>query len=484
MKVVVSEMSPIERELEVSVESTKLTQSWEKHLRNIVRQANVPGFRRGKAPTALVERFANREELQRTVFEEVGVPAYREAIAQENLTPLGDPNVRLVQFEKGKDLIFKAIIEIRPEVGVEETEYVDLEIEVPKLAITDEDVGFVLDDYREKATRTVTVDEARGLQADDIAVVDFQATHDGAPVPNGSGENFQMKIDDSLFVPGFATNLYGIKVDESREFDFDFPESYGNADLAGKKIHFKVLLKTIKKQEAPALDDDFAQEVSRFSTLEAFKADIRARLERNLKLEAGNRAVMSLAEKRSDILVPRAFSNNIIMQALENQARQLAQVGIRFEDFLRRQNIEAATLVERMRPNAETSARGEMILDAIMRRLGITVTDDDLRAEIRTFAEEQQRDADELEADMRKNDHTEAFRADVARRLSLIAVAEKVKWALPKAPTETAEASSGDEAVAEADADAAEAAPAEGAEKASKPRKSRAKAAPAEEPAS
>ena len=474
MKVVVSEKSPIERELEVSVDSAKLNQSWDKHMRNVMRHVAIPGFRRGKAPANLVERYANREELQRTVFQEVGVPAYQQAIVQEKLAPLGEPNVQLVQFEKGKDLVFKALIEIRPEVNVEDSEYASLEVEVPKLEITDKDVDFVLDDFVQKATRTVTVDEERGLQENDFAVVDFEATHDGAPVNNGKGENFQMKIDDSLFVPGFGENLHGLKVDETREFDFDFPASYGNADLAGRKIHFKVHLKTIKKQEKPELNDDFAQEVSRFSTLEAFKADVRARLERNLKLEAGNRAVMALAEKRADVPVPRAFSNNIIMQTLENQARQLAQMGIQFEDFLRRQNIEPSQLVERMRPNAEVSARAEMLLEAILRRLGIEISDDELKAEMRTFAEAQQRDFEELEAEMKKHDHTEGFRADVARQRALIAVAEKAAWKL------ASDEAAGDEtATAEDEATTPEAESAEPVEKTAKPRKSRAKAAPA-----
>lgn len=476
MKVVVSEKSPIERELEVSVDSTKLSQSWDKHMRKVISQVAIPGFRRGKAPAALVERYANREELQRSVFEEVGVPAYRAAIAQEKLAPLGDPNVQLVQFEKGKDLIFKALIEIRPEVSIDEAEYVGLEVEVPKLEVSDEDVGYVLDDFREKGTRTVTVDEERGLQENDFAVVDFEATHEGEPVNNGKSENFQMKIDDSLFVPGFSTNLHDLKVDETREFDFDFPADYRNPDLAGKKIHFKVHLKTIKVQEKPQLNDDFAQEVSRFSTLEAFKADIRERLERNLKLEAGNRAVMSMAEKKIEIPVPRAFSNNVIMQALENQARQLAQVGIKFEDFLRRQNIDPATLVERMRPNAEVSARGEMILDAIMRKLGITVSDDELKSEIRTMAEAQQRDADELEAEMKEHEHIENFRAEVARQRALAAVAEKAAWKLPVEAKEAIEATAD-----ETDADEATDTAAESTEEAAKPRKSRTKATPATE---
>lgn len=476
MKVVVSETSPIERELEVSVDSTKLSQAWDKHLRKVISQVAIPGFRRGKAPAALVERYANREELQRSVFEDVGVPAYRAAIAQEKLAPLGDPNVQLVQFEKGKDLIFKAIIEIKPEVNIDEAEYAGVEVEVPKLEISDEDVGYVLDDFREKASRTVTVDEERGLQEDDFAVVDFEATHEGAPVNNGKGENFQMKIDDTLFVPGFSKNLHGMKVDETREFDFDFPADYRNTDLAGKTIHFKVALKTIKTREVPALDDDFAKEVSRFATLEAFKADIRSRLERNLKLEAGNRAVMAVAEKKTDVPVPRAFSNNVIMQALENQARQLAQVGIQFEDFLRRQNIDPTTLVERMRPSAEVSARGEMILDAIMRKLGITVSDDELQSEIRLMAEAQQRDADEVESEMRQHEHTETFRAEVARQRTLLAVAEKVSWKLQADQKEADEALSGERDATAEETPADEADP---AEKATKPRKSRAKAAPA-----
>ena len=476
MKVVVSEKSSIERELEVSVESSKLTQSWDKHLRNVIRQVAIPGFRRGKAPAALVERYANREELQRTVFEEVGVPAYRAAIEQEQLSPLGEPNVQLVQFEKGKDLVFKALIEIRPEVTVDEAEYSGLEVEVAKLEITDAEVGHVLDDFQQKATRTVSVDESRGLETGDIAVVDFDATHDGQPVPNGNGTDFQMKIDDSLFVPGFAEKLHGLKADEKREFEFDFPAEYGNASLAGRTIHFRFTLKGIKKQEVPALDDDFAREVSSFASLDELKADIRERLVRNLELEAGHHAVRQLAEKKTEVPVPRAFSNNVIMQTLENQARQLAQMGIQFEDFLRRQNIEPSSLVERMRPSAEVSARGEMILESIMRALEISVSDADLDAEIKRFAESQQRDEADVRAELEKQGHVEAFRADLARQRTLRAIALKTRWVLPKTEEEPAPAAAEPEAEASA-ADEGGDKPEKAAKAEAKPRKSRAKAA-------
>jgi trigger factor len=464
MKVSISEKSPIERELEVSVESTRVQQSWDKHLRDLVRNVNIPGFRRGKAPRALVERYANREQLQRTVFEEVGVPAYREAVQQEKLAPLADPQVELVQFEPGKDLIFKATIEIRPEVEIDPSEYTDLEVEVKQLAVTDENVADVLEDMRKKATRTVSVDEDRGLQTDDLAVADFEASHEGEPVPNGSGENFQFLVNQELFVPGFATHLEGQKVDETREFDVDFPEDYGNKALAGKNVHFKFTLKGIKKREMPELDDDFAKEASRFATLDELKADIRQQLERNWRLDLGNRAVFTLAEKRTDIPVPRAFSNNVIMHTLESQARQFAQIGIKLEDYLRNQGIDINSMVEGMRPRAESSARAEMVLDAVVRKEEIKVDDPELDAEIKRFAEAQNRDLAEVLDEIKKHNHTESFRADVTRQRALEFLAGKVKPVPEKEKpeeTETASLEAQPEGATEGDAGSA---PAEEAE--------------------
>lgn len=425
MKVVVNEKSPIERELEVSVDSVRVQQSYDKHMRDVIRSVAIPGFRKGKAPRALVERYANREQLQRTVFEEVGIPAYQQALKEEKLAPLGDPDVQLVQFEPGKDLIFKATIEIRPQFEIVDDEYQGIEVDVPRGSIGDQDVDEFLQNLRQKAMRTVTVDEERGLRQDDVAVVDLEAREGDALVPNGKGENYQIEINDDLFTTGFYKNLLDVKVEERKTFDFEFPADYGNKDLAGKNITFDVTLKTIKKHELPELDDDFASEVSRFSTMDALKADVRKKLERNYALEVGNRAIYKLAEKRSDIPVPRAVTNTVIMHTLESQARQLAQVGVKFDDFLRSRNLDVRTVVAQMRPSAELSARAEFVLEAIAAKEDVKVSDDELQAELREFAESQQRSYEDVKAEMEKEKQVERFRSDVLRQRILTQVAEK-----------------------------------------------------------
>lgn len=434
MKVVIHEKSAIEREVEVSVESTRVQQSYDKHLRDVMLNVAIPGFRKGKAPRGIVERYANKEQLLRTVFEEIGPPAFQQAVRDQQLAPLGEPHLELVQFEPGKDLVFKATIEICPNVEIADADYNDLEVEIPRSVVTDDDVERVVDDLRKNAMHTIAVDEDRGLQQGDVAIVDYEAREGERRLPKGTGDNVPMELNDGPFFPGFADNLLGMKVDESRTFTVTFPADYRDKDLAARDITFNIHLKTIKKYEMPEADDDFAEEVSRFQTIAALKADIREKLERNLQLEVGNRAIYKIAERKTDLPVPRAYTNNVIMHTLENQARRLSVVGIKFEDYLRSKKIDIQRTIEQMRPGAEISARAEMVVEAIAKKEGVQITDDDLHDELRRYAEANQRDFDEVKADMEKNDHVESFRADIQRQRVLLLVAGKAT-VLEKAET-------------------------------------------------
>jgi len=462
MKVVVSEVSPIEWSVEVSVEAQRVDQSFQKQLNQFARGINIPGFRKGKAPNKIVERYADPEHLKRTVFQEIGVPAYQDALQQQKFDPVGEPSLQLVQFERGKDLVFKATFEIRPTVEIEPEEYNGLEVELEHVSVGDDDISRVLDDLRRKHERTVAVEEARGLEKGDVAVVDFTSRVGDEPVENGTAENFSMDIDDHAFVPGFADNLIGLKVDEKKTFNVEFPESYGNKNLAGKDVTFDFHLRSIKKRELPELDDDFAKEASKFATTDELKANVRERLENNLRNEIGNRAMEKLARDKS-LLVPRAFVTQMVQYMAESQARQMAQIGIPLEQFLASRNMTVERFVAELRPQAEQLARAEMISDAIIEKESLNISDDEVDDELRKFAEQTGQDYDAVRKAVDERNERETFRKDLLRRRVVLLLAEKSKPVLKKA-----EAAESEEAPAE------EAAP---------PKKSKKKAEAADTPA-
>lgn len=473
MKVSVQEISPIERSVEVQVDSAKVQQAYDKHLNDLVRNVAIPGFRKGKAPRKLAERYANRQALNETVFRDVGVPAYERAIEQQKLAPLGQPNLELVQLEPGKDLIFKATFEIRPEITVESKEWEGIEVEYEHSEIDEDSVSAVLEDMRKKGERMVGIDEKRPLQKGDVAVVDFDSREGDTPLPNGQAENFTMDVDDEFFVEGFADRLVGMNVDEKRTFDFPFPEDYGNKSLAGKTVTFDVTLKDIKKRELPELDDDLATEVSNFKTLAELKESIRKRLETNRQAEIGNHALEALAKKK-EMLVPKAYVQQMVSFMLENQARQLAQMGINFEDFMKHRGLSAHDLFHELQPQGELMARAEMLVDAIAREQKIEVSNDELDAEIKSYAENTQQEYDDVKKTLTERKQTEAFRADVMRRRVLELLAKSAKVVKPRPAEEKSE-----EGGAAGSTQAGETATDETASEA-RPKKSKAKEAKAE----
>jgi len=435
----------VERTVEIAVDAPTVDRSFDKQLNQLIRSVKIPGFRPGKAPRKLVRSRVDQEHLNRTVFEDVGVPAYEQALRQEKLDPVSQPNLELVQLEEGKDLIFRATFEVRPQVSLDASEYEGLEVEVDHTEVQDEDVDRHLEELRKKHERTIVVEEKRPLERGDLAVVDFSSKIDGEPVPNGSSENFQIDVDDRLFVEGFADKLIGMELDEKRNFDFPFPEEYGNKTLAGKTVNFDFHLKSIKKRELPELDDDLAREASRHQTLEELKASFRERLEGNVRNDVGNRALEKLASTK-ELVIPNAFVNQMITWMLENQARQLAQIGIRFEDFLKSRNTTIERLFQDMRPQATQMAKAELLLEALVRDNGIEVSDEELDAEIQRLADQSGQEFDVVKGHFQEARDQDAFRKDVLRRKAVQFLADKVKAVKRPEPTEEA----GSEAESEA----------------------------------
>ena len=258
---------------------------------------NIPGFRKGKAPMNIVEKYYGSEIFYEDTFNEIVPAIYDEAIKEQKLEVVSKPEIDIVQIGKGKDLIFTAIVATKPEVKL--GKYKGISLEKTEYKVEEKDVEEELNKMAERNSRIVTVTD-RATKKGDIAVIDFVGSVDGVEFEGGKAENHELELGSNTFIPGFEDQVVGMKVDEVKDVNVKFPEEYFSKDLAGKDAVFKVTLHEIKMKELPKIDDEFAKDVSEFDTVAELKADIKAKKEKqneeNSKAELEEKAIRAVAE--------------------------------------------------------------------------------------------------------------------------------------------------------------------------------------------
>ena len=266
---------------EVKIELTVEAQKFEEAIKKVYFQSakyfNIPGFRKGKAPMNIVEKYYGKEIFYEDAFNELAPEVLEEAVKENNLEIVSRPEIDITQIEKGKDLIFTAVMQTKPEVEL--GKYKGIEIKKIEYNVTDEDIDHELHHMQEHNSRLVNV-ENRPVEKGDTTVIDFEGFVDGVAFDGGKAEGHELEIGSNTFIPGFEDQIIGMKMDEEKDINVKFPDEYFSKDLAGKDATFKVKLHEIKKKELPKLDDEFAKDVSEFDTLEELKKDIKEKKEK------------------------------------------------------------------------------------------------------------------------------------------------------------------------------------------------------------
>lgn len=265
-----------EVKLSFVVEAEKFEEAMKKVYTKTAKYFNIPGFRKGKAPMQLVERQYGSEIFYEDAFNELVPEVYDAAIKENNVEAVSKPNIDITQMEKGKDLIFTATVQTKPEVKL--GKYKGIEIKKIEYNVSEEDINHEIGHMQEKNSRLVSVDD-RPVENGDITVIDFEGSVDGVPFEGGKAEGHELEIGSNTFIPGFEDQIIGMKVDEERDIKVKFPDEYFSKDLAGKDAIFKIKLHEIKKKELPKLDDEFAKDVSEFDTLEELKNSIKEKID-------------------------------------------------------------------------------------------------------------------------------------------------------------------------------------------------------------
>ncbi|MEG0779903.1 MAG: trigger factor [Oscillospiraceae bacterium] len=348
-------------------------------------QVNVQGFRPGKAPRKIIETRYGAEFFYDEAVNIVLPDAYEAAVEEKELDVVGYPKVELVGEVTKDGFTFTAQTAVYPDVKL--GAYRDLQAEKPEVKVTAADVDNRIQELTDRNTRLVSV--TRAVAQGDTAVIDFEGFDKGVAFEGGKGENFNLEIGSGQFIPGFEEQLVGMSAGEEKDIDITFPEDY-HADLAGKAVVFHVKVNEVKVKEVPALDDEFAKDVSEFDTLVELKADLEKKVIAERE-ETANRAfeenLMSLVAQNIECDVPDAMVNNQAEKFLENFKSQLQQQGIPYEQYLQMTGMEESKLKEDAKEPALRQVRLDLAIAAIIEEEKLEVSDEEIEAEYKTLSE-------------------------------------------------------------------------------------------------
>jgi trigger factor len=369
-------------QLQIELPAERLDRALDAAVRALARRTRIPGFRPGKAPRPILERHLGPGVVLDEAVDHLMQDAYREAIIKEDILPLSNADVELVQAEEGKPLIFKATVPIRPEVTLGDYRNFNFKPEID--TIDDARVDQVVEELRDQ-NATLAAVEDRGAKDGDYAVISFVGTKDGQPFDGGTSERMPLILGQERLIPGFEANLVGLKVGDTTDFDITFPDDYSDETLAGKPAHFSVELKELREKILPDLDDDFLASLGDFASLDALRSDISQRLEANATDRARHGfadRIIEYAVANSTVELPEVLVDQEVELMHDEFKGSLARQGISEEAYLKAVEKTADDLHADFRPNAEKRAKTLLVLSKIADAEGIDVPDADVDAEV------------------------------------------------------------------------------------------------------
>ena len=374
--------------LTVEVDAETVSTSLDSAFKKVVKQINVPGFRKGKMPRPLFEKRFGVESLYQDAIDLMLPEAYTTAIEETGIEPVDRPEIDVEQMEKGKTFIFTATVTVKPEVKL--GEYKGLEVETFDTTVTDEDVDNEIKSLQEKQAELVVKEDGKAENGDTV-VMDFEGFVNGEAFEGGKAENYSLELGSSQFIPGFEEQLVGLATGESKDVEVSFPEEYHAAELAGKPAVFKVTIHEIKGKELPELDDEFAKDVDdEVETLDALKEKIKSRLEHDKKHEEEHYLQNTVVEKataNAEVEIPAVMIDNEVDRMLQEFEQRLQMQGMNLELYFQFSGQDEEALRGQMKEEAEQRVRGNLTLEAIVKAENIEVTEEEVNAEVQKMAD-------------------------------------------------------------------------------------------------
>lgn len=390
------------------------------------KKLNVQGFRKGKAPRAVIEKMYGAGIFYEDAANEIIPEAYEQAAEESKLDIVSRPDIDVVQIEKGQPFIFTATVAVKPVVTL--GQYKGVEVEKVTVEVTEEEVNAELEKVREQNSRMITIED-RPVADKDIAVIDFEGFVDGVAFDGGKGEDYSLVIGSHSFIDTFEEQLIGKNIGEDVEVNVTFPEEYQVQSLAGKPALFKVKIKEIKEKELPALDDDFAQDVSEFDTLAEYKEDIKKSvLERKEKAAktAKEDAVVDKLIETATMDIPDAMVATQKRQMAEEFAQRLQMQGLSLEQYFQFTGMNANAFLENLEPQALKRIQSRLVLEAVVKAENITASEEEVEKQFADMAAAYQMEVDKLK-DLIGEKEKEAMSMDIAVQKAIDLVASEAK---------------------------------------------------------
>ena len=417
-----------EATLKITAPAAEVNAGYKKAVQKIADQANIPGFRKGKAPRAIIEMHYGKEAVKQEAFEIVANKAYSEALDQEKLIPVSDPKVEESTFEEGKDmeLTIKVTLKPEPELG----EYKGLHVEKKEVEVTDEQVDAQIKDMMGRDAKMVVAEEGAVIEKGDFAIIDFAGTVDGEPFSGGEGKGYPLEVGSNSFIPGFEDQLVGLSKGDSTDVEVTFPEDYFVKDLAGKEAIFKVNIQDVKRKELPELNDEYVASKTDFKTVEELRANYKERMQKaaeaNAKAEYEHELI-DLAVANAKFSVPEIMIEDKISQMVEEMKMSLESRKMSLDMYMQYTGLDMAKIRENQRPVAEENVKTDLVLDAIAKAEDIQVDMADVDAEIAAISAQHGASPKEVKKIIKGNGTMGLLLANILRRKAAHVVIDSAK---------------------------------------------------------
>ena len=399
--------------LTIEVDAEEFAKGMEAAYEKNKNKISVPGFRKGKVPKQMIEKMYGAGIFYEDAANAIIPKEYQRAAVESGLDIVSQPEIDVTQIEEGKNFIFTATVAVRPEVTL--GTYKGVEIAKVSTEVTDEDLEAEIKKVQEQNARIINVED-RPVQDKDDTVIDFEGFMNGVPFAGGKGENYSLTIGSHSFIDTFEEQLIGRNIGEETEVNVTFPEEYHAAELAGKPATFKVTVKEIKSKELPELNDELVQDISEFKTVDEYKADLKATLEKkkakDAEVKKENEAIEA-AVANAAMEIPEAMIKQQALQMADGYDRNLKQQGISLEQYVKMMGKEIDKFIESIYPEAEKRIKNGLVLDAIAKAEDFTVTDEEVEEEIKNMASMYNMKEDELK-DMMTDNERNQIKEDLA----------------------------------------------------------------------
>ena len=413
MSVQVEKLEKNMAKLTIEVSAAEFEKALEDAFLKNKNKISVPGFRKGKVPRQMVEKMYGPEIFYEDAANALIPDAYSKALDECEEDIVSSPEIDVTQIEKGKSFIFTATVALKPEVKL--GKYKGVKVEAAEVTVTDEEVDAKIEKERENNARTIEVTD-RPVKDGDMTVLDCEGFVDGVAFDGGKGENYPLTIGSGAFIPGFEEQLVGAEIGKEVEVNVTFPEDYQAEELKGKAAVFKCTIKEIKEKELPALDDEFASEVSEFDTLEEYKKDVKETLtieKEKAARDAKEAAVIDAIIADSDMDIPEAMVTTQQKQMIDEFAQRMQMQGLSMEQYFQFTGATLDKMMEQVKPQAETRIKSRLVLEAVAAKEGIEATEEDYEEEIKTMAEVYQMEPDKIK-EMLPEKSVKGIKEDIA----------------------------------------------------------------------